>query len=524
MTERKTRIAALVLAVAMGTGTLAGCAELQEMEEIAPSASVNLEKTEYYTVDDVFSLNCSREESFNPITTSNNDNYLCSQLMYDTIFEVDSSFQVSSRIISEFRSDDGVNWFFYVDTGVSFWDGGRLTAYDVAYSLKRAMQSARFKSRLSVIQGVSAMDEELVMVSTYKANTQLPALLSIPVIRDGSEEEQVPMGTGPYRPNQALTEMSAHLGSRESLPLDKVYLKEVKGIEEGIAAFEDSALDLVLNDPSSFTNLGYGTANDIRGYPTTNMHYLGFNSSSRYFSNLMFRRAMNYVINREDIVTSALKGNATESALPINPASYLYNSSYAALVSYSLAKSEEALEDAEVQDYDDDGSREIMITGIPVEMDISFIVCSDSAQKVAAARLIAAGLEELGITVTLRELPWDSYMTALNEGDFDMFYAETMLTADFDPSSLMLSGGKLNFGKFSDAGLSEAVGSYLTADDAGRKRAADLMCSTIVDISPIITICFERHQVITHRGAVGGMKPSQYNIFQNIEEWTVDFN
>lgn len=513
-----------MLALVLGAGILAGCAELQGEEEILPSASVNLEATEYYTVDDVFSLNCSRQDSFNPITTSNNDNFLCSQLMYDNIFEVDSSFQVSSRIISEFRSDDGINWFFYVDTGVSFWDGGSVTAYDVAYSLRRAMQSTRFRSRLSVVQGVSAMDEELVMVSTYKANTQLPALMTVPVIRDGSEEEQVPMGTGPYQPNQALTEMNAYLGNRDSLPLDTVYLKEVTGIEEGIAAFEDSALDMVLNDPSSFTNLGYGTANDIRGYPTTNMHYLGFNSSSRYFSNLMFRRAMNYVINREDIVTTALKGNATESALPINPSSSLYNSSYAALVSYSLAKSEEALETAEVQDYDDDGRREIMITGIPVEIDISFIVSSDSSQKVAAARQIAAGLEELGITVTLRELPWDSYIAALSSGDFDMFYAETMLTADFDPSPLMLSGGSINYGVFSDTGLADAVTAYLSADDAGRKRAADLMCSTIVDISPIISICFERHQVITHRGAVGGMKPSQYNVFHNIEEWTMDFD
>lgn len=523
MTEGLKKICALLLACVILAGA-GGCGQTEDEEMPIPEISGNYQEADYYTADSVFSLNCSTGDSFNPISTSNSSNSLCAQLMYDTVFEVDASYNVSTRIISDYKSDDGVNWFFYVDKEVSFWDGSKLTAADVAYSLRRAMQSSRYKERLSVVQGVSAMDETLVLVSTYRANTQLPAVLTIPVIKDGSMDEQVPMGTGPYMPDTALTRLDAFSGNGREHPIETFYLKEVKGIEEGIAAFENSELDLVLNDPSSFTNLGYGTANDVRSYPTTNMHYIGFNSESRCFSSMLFRRAMNYAVNREEIVSSALKGSATAAALPMNPACELYNDSYSELLSYSLKKSLEAFEEAEVEDFDNDGLREMMVTGIPIEIDINFIAPSDSAQKVAAARLIAKNLEDLGITVTLRELPWNEYITALVAGDFDMYYAEVMLTADFDPTVLVRDGFKLNFGKFSLDGLDSSIADYLASNEEDRPKNASLMFRAIVENAPIVTICFERHQVITHRGVVIGMRPSQFNAFYNIEEWTVEFD
>lgn len=524
MTEAFKKIAGLVTALALLGGVLAGCTAQTGPEEQLPEIDQEHQEVEYYTADSVFSLNCDPAGSFNPINTDNSDNYLCTQLMYDTIFEVDSSYNVSTRIIREYRSDDGRNWYFYVDNNVKFWDGTSLTAQDVAYSLRQAMGSKRFGERLSIVQGVSAVDEELLLVSTYRVNMQLPARMTVPVIKNNSIEEFVPGGTGPYMPDEALSVLTAFNGNGRTHSIDAVYLKNISGIEAGITAFESSLLDLVLNDPSSVTNLGYGTANDIRSYPTTNMHYLGFNSTSRYFSNTGFRKALHYVINRDEIVSDALKSAATAAALPMNPACSLYNDSYSSLLSYSLRKGAEAFDDAEIQDYDDDGLREMMITGIPVEIDIDFIVCADNAQKASAARLIANNLKDQGIKVNLRELGWSDYIAALNDGDFDMYYGEVMLTADFDPTELILDGYSLNYGEFDLDILEDSVEDYLSAGETDRKKAADLMFRAIVENAPIVPVCFEKHQVVTHRGVIVGMKPGQYNIFQNIEEWTVEFD
>ena len=42
------------------------------------------------------------------------------------------------------------------------------------------------------------------------------------------------------------------------------------------------------------------------------------------------------------------------------------------------------------------------------------------------------------------------------------------------------------------------------------------------DTAPIVPICFEKHCLYVHRGAVGGFSPSKYNIFRNITDWKIN--
>ena len=525
MTNIKKKVSLMLVLLSL-FGLLSGCmtGDVAETEPPLPENDIVLETPNIVAVDNVFSLNINRDVSLNPMTTTDANNVLCTQLMYENIYNVDNTFTASSNIVLEASCDNGINWMLTIDTSVTFWDGSTLTASDVAYSLQRAKQSSRLRERLTDISGISAMSENQVAITLVNYNMQLPNLLTIPVIKEGSIEESAPLGTGPYMPDEGRTKLVAFSGHRDfdTLPLDTIYLKEIRETDKAITAYENSEIDLVQNDPTGLLNLGYGAANDLRYYPTTNMHYLGFNSRSRFFSNPLCRKAMTYVVNREHIVNDVLGGAAVEAALPMNPVSPLYNSIYSELVSYSVKKSEDAFYEAEVRDYDDDDFREIMITGIPVETDIVFIVCGDNAQKLAAAQSIADNLTNLGIKVELRSLTWDQYVSALQQGKFDMYYAETMLTADFNPSNLLLKNRALNYGKFEDLVLAEKINNYMLAPDSERRREADFMNQYIVETAPIVTICFERHQVVSHRGVISGMKPSQYNVFQNIGEWKVN--
>ncbi len=515
----------LVLALIMFAGVFAGCTGGgDDDDELLPDVTDNNDTSTYTAADEVFSLNCSKENGFNPYATANANNLLVTQLMYDMVFDVDASFAVSSKAIASWSSEDGMHWRLDVDPDVKFWDGSSLTAADVVYSIQRAQRSSVYKSRLSTVVGTTAMDETYAAITIAVPNMQFPSLLTIPIIKYGSIDDPIPMGTGPYILQDDLSKLipNADYPTAADMPFDEVYLKEVPEIENAIMAFENSEIDLVLNDPTALSNLGYSSANEIRTYATTNMHYIGFNSSSMFFSSIPFRQAMTYIINREHISNDIMSGNAIEAALPMNPSSALYNSGYSDLISYSVKKSEAALEQAQVSDFDDDGVREIMVTGIQIEMNINFIVCSDSPQKVQAAKSIADNMMGLGIQVTLNELSWDDYNAALKAGAFDMYYAETKLKADFDPSSLVLQNQALNFGKFNDSGLAEHIAAYMSANDADRKKAADLMYKYLSDMSPIVTICFEKHQVITHRGVISGMRPTQYNVFNSLEEWNID--
>ncbi len=528
----RNRILPLILAAVMCLGMFTGCQMLtitsdEPEQETETGVSVGTELTQGYAADDLFSVIYDTEDSLNPFSAESSANLMFMPLIYDTLFEVDEYYEFTPSLITEYSSENGTTWYFTVDTSRVFHDGSGLTAYDAVYSIQRAMNSTQYSTRLSKIIGISAMDEETFVVNILGANYQFPALLNIPVIPDGSIDEPSPAGTGPYMlsPDGEKLELFDRHPLAAQMPIDEIYLRGYTSAADTITAFEDSLIDIVVNDPNSISSLGYGSANETRYFMTTNMHYIGYNMSSMFFQTPGYRHCMTYAIDRSSIVTNMMDGCAAEATLPINPMSPLYNSSYASSFGFDMESCETAFENAGVSDYDDDGLREYMVTGIPMEIDLVFLVCNESTAKVMAARDIASRLESIGITVTLKELSWDDYSTALSNGDFDMYYGEVRLSADFDLSCLLTSGGSVNYGRVSDSMYDTAISDYLAAENwDARKMACDLMCQTIVENAPITAVCFERQQVLTHRGVVSGINATQYNIFNHFEEWTLDLS
>ena len=238
------KIVPALLCAALVAGSLAGCGEKSEEQELPTVTSSGAERPGVYAVDDKFTLNSNREVSFNPFTTNNAANILCTQVMYDCLFDVGPDFTFTGDLVKEWKSDDGKSWYFYVDTSVKFWDGTTLTATDASYSIQRAMRSPQFQSRLNGVIGVSAVDESLFVINLYQADMLFPTMLDIPVIKSGSVGEFVPMGTGPYTINEECTMLTAFPDYRyaDSIPIDKIYLKEYKQTDEIITAFENSEI------------------------------------------------------------------------------------------------------------------------------------------------------------------------------------------------------------------------------------------------------------------------------------------
>ncbi len=514
---------AFIMLLPLAGCTLPGSGETEE-GDILEGSSAGEPLPERKAADNVMTLNYNRESSLNPLSTDSELNLEFAPLVFETLFEVDENFVCSPKLVESYSSEDGKCWYFYVDTSVKFHDGTTLTAKDAAYSIQRAMNHKYYRLRLSNILGISAIDEELFVINLITPNTQFPSLLNIPVIKSGAIGDDAPAGTGPYKFGEDLKSLVVFREhpDADELPIDVIYLKDFSTAEETIMAFEDAELDLVVNDPTGISNLGFGNANQTRYFNTTSMHYLGFNMNSSFLKYTAPRYALNFAVDRSYIVSELMEGCAVESTLPANPASYLYNTEYAENYLYDLEKCLRILENADVKDHDDDGKLEYLVTGIPIEIDLTFIVNNDSIVKVQAARRITETLKNMGITVKLRELSWDDYITALEDGDFDIYYGEVKLTADFDLSSLLLEEGSLNYCNIKDPSYEKFISDYLCASEEDRQKCADLMWHYVLETAPIVTICFEKQEVLTHRGCVSGLKPTQYNIFNKFTEWTIN--
>ena len=479
---------------------------------------------ETYKADHIFSLNTAEGDTFNPYTCKTVWNTLVTMLAFEPLVKTDDAFEAQPNLITAWETTDGQNWVFYVDTSRKFHDGGSMTASDAVFSLETARNTytGRYARRFSHVAQVAIRDESSFTVTLDSFNWRFYELMNIPCVELGTGYSNAPYGTGPYRFNDDLTalELDTNFPGAKNMTLKKIYLKRFVAPEDILQAFEDSLLDLVVNNPTDMSSLGYSSSNLKKYVETTNLHFLGYNAYSPIFSQAACRALVTYAIDRDGIISTSLQNAAQAATLPIHPNSALYPRDLARSLQYSPEALEAALGAAGALDADYDGVLELNGT----RAEVVFLVCSSSTAKVAAARQIATQLRDIGFMVTMRELNYDSYLEALQKGEYDLYYGEVRLCNDWDLTSLLSESGELNYGGIRDPNLTGYVQSFLASNGDTLQENTQAMCQYLAQNAPITAICFERTEVLYHRGVLATINPTQENIFNDMDQWKVDLS
>ena len=520
----KKRVFALLLALAVLI-SLPGCGARDPSltGDGVPLSTKGKDVTRFPAADNVFSLNCNENYSFNPILATNHSNQLVCNLVYENMVELDNEFNVIPNVLGTGTPNENATyWIFEIQPGHVFHDGSPVTGADIRYSLERVVATQdRYKGRFASYQG-SGYDEKNFYVTLGIGDTQFNKLLNIPIIKSGSMDEKHPLGSGPYTYNEDETALVAYEGypGYEHLPVDTVYLVSHATADAILENFEDGVIDAVTNDPSSYTNLGYSASNEIRNFNTTNLHYIMFNEEGIIARYNGFRQALVYAFDRQNFADNLMHGNAVAAAVPMHPSDPDYPLEYASSLNYNLELCRVVLENAGIRDYDDDGMLEYM-SGTAQDIDVNFIVCSDSSAKTGVVRRFANDMESIGIKVTVRELTWDEYLTALEEGDFDMYYGEVKLRNNFDLTELLDPDSDLNYSRSRDTGYVNMINNYLSCAPAQRSAVYQQLCEYINSNGALISIGFESQQLIVHRGVIRGLNPNIGNPLYDFQNWEI---
>ena len=552
MRNRYKRLLSLLLAAGMLL-SLTGCGRKQDTGDEIPESTGGKDVVRAAAADRIFSLNSNQKYSLNPLIATNHANQLICDLVFENMVELDDNFEVIPNLITEWRYTDdvGKTWEFTVAEGHEFHDGTPVTARDLSYTLNVCINADRFKGRFASFQGAS-YDNEKLYVTLGIGDTQFVKLLNLPVIKFNTygnklaNNKEVPIGSGPYdllldydeETDTSVYRLEAYEGypGYKKLPVDKIFIKTLPTAEETISAFEDGIIDVVVNDPSSYTSLGYASSNEVHTFATTNMHFLYFNENSPLARYSQFRIALQYAFDRNYLV-ELLGGNAVASAVPMYPTCKAYPEALNHNLSYNMETCRRILESAGVRDYDEDGKLEYM-SGSPQEITFTVVVCADSSAKAGIVRRFQESMASIGFPVDVRELTWAEYQDALETGTVksgntdvlvDMFYGEVKLRNNFDITELLQprtednAATNLNYTNSTDATVVDRINRYLGASEAARAGAYYELCEYITGtVGTLITIGFEKQQIITRRGVCKGVEPNFGNPLYNFPNWTVD--
>lgn len=491
------RITAAALVLLLLLGSLCACGTPAAQETETETAVQETEVTEPTQNTAAFGLSYVKEYGLHPYNCTCLTNRPIINLLFEGLFVVNEQFQPEPVLCDKFGvSDDGLTYLITLRSQATFSDGTAVTPEDVVYSLRKAANSKYYGGRFHFVRSFSVFNSRTVEVDLYTPYETLPLLLDVPICKNGTADDSIPVGSGPF----LLREGSPTLhrvadwwqGEYSVIPSNTVQLKTAAEPLDVRDSFEFGSTNLVLADPNSAASVGYRCDYELWNSNTTAMLYLGYNTASATFSNRSLRKAITWLIDRETVCAKIYNGFAYPASLPCSPQCSYYDETLAAQYAYSPEAFFEWRK----------------ANNIPSGTKAELLVWSADYSRVELANLIADTLTDYGINVQIVAVDIDKYKARLKSGNFDLFLGEVRLSPDFDLSEFFAGDGDLNFG-----GITSSEAYQMALNSLANSGNTYDLYQTVMDNALFCPILFKSYAVMVTRGTISSLQPAVDNVF-----------
>lgn len=438
------------------------------------------------------------EKSLNPYTCTDFTNRTLFSLLYQSLFTVDRDYNVAPLLCDRYSRSADMKTYTIYPAAATFSDGAKLTAADVVASLSAAKASAYYSGRFQHITGIAA-EGDAVIIKLDTPCENLPLLLDIPIVKASQVTDPTPLGTGPYIWGESLSgkclKRTALWWCQTAHPVtaDLIPLEEGTSLDQIRDAFMYSDVSIVCTDPGSDTYVDYHSDYEIWDSENGLFVYLVANATSEVFSVDGIRQSLTHAINR-DLLAADLdlyRGFARSATLPASPLSPVYNATLAERYGYAPDKFTAAVEAA--------GK-----TGA----EITLIVNSDDSLRLRAARQVEKMLEDCGLKVKLEALGSFAFVKRLKAGTYDLYMAQTKLSANMDLSAFFAKKGSLNYG-----GLADTAIYTLCKEALANSGNFYNLHKLVMEDAQLCPILFRSYGIYCTRGLVTDLDTARDNLF-----------
>jgi len=378
--------------------------------------------------------------------------------IYDTLLYMnpDGEHDPEPRIAESYTiSDDGLDYTFYLRDDETFHDGTALTAADVKFSLELYMNSNYQGDKVTGLSSVEVVDDYTVVCHLESAYS--PFLLGVCQVYIASEAyyessaddfASSPVGSGPYkfvsRTKGSNIVLEAYDGYyRGEAAIQTLTYEVIPDQSTTAIALQTGEIDFAEIDSSILTQLAANSSIRIEEVSTSGFSYVCMNLDTEPFDNVLVRQAINYALNRENIVAVCYDGEAEVNSNICSKDRFGYS------------------EDQLQYTYDPDKAIELLEeAGIETPYDLGTLLVAEKYSNLAT--VIQSDLAAVGLNVEISVQEFNSYLTDLTSGSYDITVLE--MTLDGDTQSLEMAFTTDYIGTANNARYSDEEMDQLFAD------------------------------------------------------------
>lgn len=478
-----------------------------------------------------------------PILASDSASSDVCSMIYNGLVKYDKDIRIIPDLAENWEIQEaGVVIIFHLKKGVSWHDGKPFSAKDVEFTYKKLLDPqvrTPYSGDFERVKTLEVIDNYTIKV-TYK-EPFAPALSSwgmsiIPQHLLKNENlnstsfQRKPIGTGPYKfkswKTQELIELESNHAYFEKRPfIDRYIYRVIPDEATMFLELQTKGVDL-----SGLTPLQYSRQTDSdffkKNYrkfklPGFNFTYLGYNLKNTKFQDIRIRQALNYAVDKEEIIKTVLLGLGRIANGPFIPESWAYDASTKPAL-FSQDKAKQLLKEAGWIDANADGwlekNNEVF--------EFTIITNQGNDERIKIAQIIQMRLKDIGIRVKIKVVEWSVFLTEfIDKRHFEAVLLGWSLSRDPDCFDIWHSS-KTKEGEFNFIGYhNEEIDLLLvearrTFNQEKRKIYYNRINQILYEEQPYMFLYVpDSLPVISSR--VKGIKPAPIGIGYNFIDWWV---
>jgi len=249
--------------------------------------------------------------------------------------------------------------------------------------------------------------------------------------------------------------------------------------------------------------------------------YLGFNLKKAPFNDIRVRQALNYAINKDEVIKGVLLGLGEVISSPYKPGTRWSNPNLSPY-SYNPSKALGLLAEA---GFIKDKNGSLVKNGKPLKFEI---ITNQNKQREMTAVLIQRRLQEIGVKVSIRVIEWASFVNRfIKTGDFDVVVLGWSLSLDPDQYNIWHSSqqgpGQFNFLGYSNKNVDKLLEIGRTElNPLKREKIYHKFSKYLLEDSPIVFLYAGYGLSAVHKRVKGIKNPSPpAGIYHNNYDWFI---
>lgn len=339
--------------------------------------------------------------------------------IYDNLVEDDGNGGYKEALAESYTvSDDEKEYTFKLREDVKFHDGSQMTADDVVFSINRTIEKGWAADMTAAIDKVEKVDDYTVKLVLSKPFGGMIGSLASPYfaiyskayLEDNGDDvvERNPMGTGAYKfvewksgDHITLEANEEYFGGAPAIK--NVTFKPVTDKNTGLIALQTGEVDAFLNVNNS--DIDAVESDDTLSFYSTDLAAvltLNMNIENKILSDIRVRQAINYAINKDNIITAALEGKGTAANSSVSPTCFGYSDKVTGY-EHDVDKAKALLKEA--------GYDSINMT----------VKIKEDAKQQKVAQVLQSDLKEANINIEIETLEAGAYTTDVyTKGDYEL--------------------------------------------------------------------------------------------------------